>query len=259
MGNKVSSLHSASVSGDIERMRRCVDLGASPNDPRIAPLHAAALYGRVDILTFLLDAGGDLNVLAPMTETLFPGSKILANPFPNARFTPLGCAILANNAACAELLLKRGASPNSVEDGIAPAPLAIAIGSCASSDILKQLVDAGAAVRHDEHTDYEHTDYVFMAAMFGNIGALDVLRELGVTTDSVRLIDAVLDKAAANADIPVHETMAWLLRHGDSGATLPIASLLTVPDLLHRLVRIGDRRLFDVVVDSLRTAFALQE
>lgn len=254
MGNKVSSLHSASVSGDIERMRRCVEFGANPNDPRIAPLHAAALYGRVDILTFLLDAGGNMHVLAPMTESLFPGSKILANPFPHGRFTPLGCAILANNAACVELLLNRGASPNTVAGENVPAPLAIAIGSCASSDILKQLVDAGAAVRHDEHTDY-----VFMAAMFGNIGALDVLRELGVTTDSVRLIDAVLDKAEANADIPVHETMAWLLRHGDSGAALPTASLLTVPNLFHRLVRIGDRRLFDVVVDSLRTAFALQE
>jgi ankyrin repeat protein len=241
MGNKVSSLHSASVSGDVERMRRCVDLGANPNDPRIAPIHAAALYKRPDIITFLLDAGGDANGLAPITESLFPGSSVLANPFPKDRLTPLGCAILANDAACVDLLLKRGASPNAVADERAPAPLAIAIASAAAPEIIVKLVDAGAALRVAD------TDYAFLAAMSGNVGALDVLDGLGVTTDAVRALDTVLNKAEANPDIPVHETVAWFLKRG--------ADICAVPHILQRLVAINDRRLFEVIVNALAAEF----
>lgn len=227
-------------------MRRCVDLGANPNDPRIAPLHAAALYKRPDILTFLIDAGGDINALSPMNETLFPGSNSLANPFPNDPITPLGCAILANDIECVNILVKRGASPNNAN---ARAPLAMAIGSSASPAILHALLDAGATVHSDDAsaTVGDGIDYAFMAGMYGNVGALDILAGAGVTTDPDRAIDTVLSKAEANPDIPVHETVAWFVKHG--------GDVCTVPNILQRVVAIGDRRLFNVIVNSLAARF----
>ena len=244
MGNTVSSLHAATVSGDIKNTRRCVELGASPNDPRIAPLHAAALYGRADILKFLIDAGGDVDARVILTETLFPGMP--ANPFPTGGYTPLGCAILAKSIDCVAVLLGHGASPNRIADEGAPAPFAIAIGSGATRDILEAIARAGVSFSDDGES------FALMAAMIGNIDALDVLWARGVSTDPTRAIDALLTKAVESKDRVdcVRATVEWMLGHGGDARA--------VPNLLERLVAIADRRLFDSVVGELRNSMGLE-
>lgn len=49
--------------GDLDTVTQIVESGVSPNDyvdGRMAPIHAAAAYNKVEILEYLLDVGADL-------------------------------------------------------------------------------------------------------------------------------------------------------------------------------------------------------
>ncbi|TFK47859.1 ankyrin [Heliocybe sulcata] len=63
---RVKNIWVAAGDGDLERVRELIeDESLSPNvaDPNsYTPMHAAASYGNIDILTYLISRGGDVNI-----------------------------------------------------------------------------------------------------------------------------------------------------------------------------------------------------
>lgn len=117
--------------GDLDKVAEFVESGVSPNDyvdGRMAPIHAAAAYNKVEILEYLLDAGADIE---------------LRDKLPQA-WTPL---LYANDSAEAiSVLIDRGANVNCVtEHGYSVLHLAVGAED-ENLEATKLLVEAGADV-----------------------------------------------------------------------------------------------------------------
>lgn len=236
MGNKVSSLHQASVSGDYKRVRRCLEDGADPKDPHIAPVHAAAMFGHLDVLNALLDTGAPIDEVRPLDDALFPGYVKMCHPFPsNTCFTPLGCAILGNEFESVLALLKRGASPNGAGESIHP--LTLAIRSKASREIVTALVHAGA---RSLEIDFAHT-----ALMDTNVEAAQVLWEAQLMTDPTIALDELIDRGIREHPfLDIDETVAWLLDHG--------ADVRQLSNIMNRLVMLNSKKTFELVTAAFK-------
>ena len=236
MGNTASALHSASVSGDERRVLRDLQHGAHPNDQRIAPLHAAALFGRLNIMKLLLETSDvDIDRAIVLRPHLFPGFSDSKNPFPDSAITPLGCAILHGAVDGVKMIVEKGASLESLHGG--PAPLSLAICSHAAKEVIECLLDAGVYTGGG-------ADYVALAALHGNVVAMNVLYARGVTTDTTRTLNAVLTKTNRASIKDVCGTVTWLIDHG--------AKVQCVPRIMEKLVDIQHVDAFEVVVIAYR-------
>nr|GAT60799.1 ankyrin [Mycena chlorophos] len=67
MASKTSNVWVAAGDGDLERVRHLVEVeSVNPNAPdefTYTPMHAAASYGHLDLLEYLISKGGDVNVV----------------------------------------------------------------------------------------------------------------------------------------------------------------------------------------------------
>ena len=122
----------AAEAGTLDDLRRLVDAGgdvnmASQDRRRFSPLQAAALRGDLEMATFLLERGADLNYRGAWNR---PAVVIAATRAYSARMT--------------ELLLRYGADPNAT-DGRGHTPL-YDVAASYWFDVLETLIRAGADV-----------------------------------------------------------------------------------------------------------------
>jgi len=129
-----SSLHQAAHRGDIPVIQDFLASGESINARATngwTPLHYAAAAGHLNVATYLLDHGAEIN--AGMKE---------------CEQTPLFSAVAARNPSAAtamtNLLIQRGANPNATIAGD-QTPLMVAVARC-RADAAKLLLDAGAHI-----------------------------------------------------------------------------------------------------------------
>lgn len=115
-----TKLHVACIKGQVEEVRRLLDLGANPNTQDHAgwtPLHEVAQNGQVEISRLLLDHGAAPNV--PGTDNV----------------TPLHDAVVSKNCQLVETLIKYGAKKEAINaKGQTPRDLA-------TSEELKEMID----------------------------------------------------------------------------------------------------------------------
>jgi len=237
MGNKVSSLHRASISGRFKDILRHLEDGADPNDSRIAPLHAAVLFGHMDIVNALLDAGVRIDTGVLLDDARFPGYSKMCHPFPSTatQFTPLGCALLKNDLQMVLTLLKRGASPNGTADTLHP--LDVAIRSRASPAIIKALVEAGSAS--------SDIDFARRAILECHLDAVNALWDAKVMTDPTKALDALIDHGIKGYPfVDIDDMVDWLLHHG--------ADVRQLPDLVNRLLALRSTKVFDALWNASR-------
>lgn len=110
-------IHSASTHGYADSAHRIVErlikAGArvdSPSPLGAQPIHLAAIYGWLPVLSTLLDHGADVNARTrPMSDTVW-GLSAPGNAHRAHRQTPLMIAAQEGTTAAAQLLLKRGAT-----------------------------------------------------------------------------------------------------------------------------------------------------
>eukprot|EP00094_Tigriopus_californicus_P002077 TCALIF_02003-PA protein Name:"Similar to Bard1 BRCA1-associated RING domain protein 1 (Mus musculus)" AED:0.05 eAED:0.05 QI:0/1/0.6/1/1/1/5/0/562 len=115
-----TKLHVACIKGQVDEVKRLLDLGANPNTQDHAgwtPLHEVAQNGHVEILRLLLDSGAAPNV--PGTDNV----------------TPLHDAVVSKDVQSVEILVKYGAKKDAINaKGQTPRDLA-------SNEALRETID----------------------------------------------------------------------------------------------------------------------
>jgi cytohesin len=162
--NTNNSLSHAVMRGNTATIRRYLDAGGDPvrlrtySNIQESLLHIAAQKNKVDIITMLLDAGADPNVVNNVGET------------------PLFDAVNGNHLAAVKVLLKRGANPAwaGTDEGRQPLHDAVEENYV---DIAKALLRAGAPVDAVD-TEYGHTPLA-MASHQGHVEMVKLLLTKG--------------------------------------------------------------------------------
>jgi len=125
----LGDLLESSAKGDVDRVRRLLDRGVSPNgiDGRAqTALHYAAAKGHKDVAALLVSRGADVNTTSKRGAT------------------PLHCAAGAGHRELVEFLISKGAHVDPVmEDGITPLAGAVFVGH---TGCVAQLIESGANV-----------------------------------------------------------------------------------------------------------------
>eukprot|EP00611_Tribonema_gayanum_P008680 TRINITY_DN1826_c0_g1_i4.p2 TRINITY_DN1826_c0_g1~~TRINITY_DN1826_c0_g1_i4.p2 ORF type:complete len:289 (-),score=113.48 TRINITY_DN1826_c0_g1_i4:444-1235(-) len=133
------TLYEAAKAGNLRRVRRCLDNGASPNwfqnpEEGATAMHKAAEGGHTDILQLLIERGGVLD------------DALLTN-----RNTPLHIACDGGQLEVAKVLVAAGA-PVGAANAFGNTPLHAALmSSRPSMDLVKLLLSNGADFRYANH------------------------------------------------------------------------------------------------------------
>lgn len=207
--NTNNSLSNAIMRGNAATIRQYLQGGGDPvrlrtySNIRESLLHIAAQENKVDILTMLLDAGADPNVVN------------------NVGQTPLFDAVNGNHLAAVKVLLKRGANPGWADTDEGRRPLHDAVEEN-YVDIARALLGAGASVdavdMHDEHTPLviaSHQGHVEMVKLLLTKGAnpnLPVTQYDRATVQEGTLLHATALHVAAYQGYP--KVVAELIRRG---------------------------------------------
>jgi ankyrin repeat protein len=198
-------IHEAAKKGDLDKIQKILDehpdLLDSPDRSGFTPLHWAVIYGRKDMMEYLIGKGADIK-----------GHKRALRGW-----TPLQSALFASNNGVADLLVAHGALQElDREEGLAYLYLAASSGN---ASLITKLIEEGipAAVRNK----YGDTPF-HNAAGKGHIKAAEVLLENGADIDAKNL----------KGEAPIHvaelsgqEAMVAFLRQkgADTGpSTFPI-------------------------------------
>jgi ankyrin repeat protein len=171
------------------------------SDNGMTSMHYAAFGGNIDVLEYLISLGADINVMGiggttPLYLAVKPRLHV-ANPGPlepdttlvlqyliskgaNVNVKDSDCNTLLHNAAgnsdfaLVEFLVSQGADVNAKND-VGRTPINFAIANNSNIDILRYLVSKGAKVNNG--------GLVHVAAVAGNVNAIEYLISLGVSID----------------------------------------------------------------------------
>lgn len=138
-------IHEAAIMGDAARVRALANADAArihaPGADGTPPLHLAAHFGHLDLITLLVNLGADVNMQCP----------------PQFANMPLHAACAGAQDAAVEALLRAGADPNATDaNGYTPVMIAAANG-CAGA--VRALIAKGAdPMRRDANgkTAFDH-------------------------------------------------------------------------------------------------------
>ena len=160
---KIYSIFEAIQQSDSDALRQLLSSGANPNEYNqgYSPLHTAALLGKEDLSTILVQNGAKVDLktaseeqYTPLHISAFSGNVNVAKVLvdlgaevdsrsTNGR-TPLRLAAAEGYANIAEFLISKGADPNT-QDSNAITPLHVAAGLNRKS-VITVLIDAGADI-----------------------------------------------------------------------------------------------------------------
>lgn len=204
--------------GDLDRVRDLVAGDASSAsatlDNGVSAVLLSAYHRRLDIARTLIEAGAPvglyeacaMGMLSDVRDALDRDAEG-ANSFSPDGHTPLGLACFFGHLEIAELLLSRGASPNTESRNfqrVAPIHAAAAAGSY---PILKLLLDAGANPRKEQDSGFTALHAV---AAQGDIQSVRLLVERGANV-SARTQDGRMPVALA-AEQGHHDVVQFLKR-----------------------------------------------
>lgn len=174
-GAAAGELNAAIAAGDAPRLQKAIAGGADVNEdgPNGTPLHEAIMYGSLEMVTALVDAGANLEA-----ETLAGNER------------PLHVAAIANQPAIIAFLVKKGAGLET-RDAQGRTPLLMAVGH-ERAEATTALLDGGADARAADGI-YGDTPLHFSATT-GNVAIAKLLL--------ARKID--IDPLSAAGDSPLH-------------------------------------------------------
>lgn len=168
--NSSTSLHIASMRGDLEVVKKLLELNANPNAKDglgFTPLHEAAHYGNPKIVEVLINGGANVNQRAPG----------------NDQRTPLHFSV--ENLKVTKILISKGADVNA-KDGAGETALHSAAMGAYSSDlnqtteVMEKLLEAGANPNiEDNFAGCTPLDYIEAGSQTRPFIAKKVLREYG--------------------------------------------------------------------------------
>ncbi|MBI3554461.1 MAG: ankyrin repeat domain-containing protein [Elusimicrobia bacterium] len=160
-GCTASRLYTAAERGDLAAVRAEVEGGAAVNEVSGAqdavPMARAALNGHLEIVSYLLDHGGDPNF------------------FKSNDYSPLGAAASKGHLEVARVLLERGADPNRPCYGGLPLAQAAIAGH---EDVVRLLLERGADVNGSQRSTFSGTA-LGAAAYEGHEAIVRLLLERG--------------------------------------------------------------------------------
>lgn len=243
--------HTAAGAGETEMLALLLQTGVRldlHDEDGMTALSWAVLMKQARAVEFLLSRGAAVNTIARLGK-----SKI----------TPLGIACLEGDAYIATRLLRAGASPNAVDEGIAPLDVAVERGD---NVIVRLLLDAGGLVNvpmvmHVSRTGRQTLaailiEHVRSAAAAHDKRAQRILatvyeHALGVARDEGQAL-YWLRQAAISGGAEDQNALAWRL------ATLPDNTHRNGPEAIRVATRACEATSFteENLVDTLAAAYA---
>ena len=158
------TLTSVAALGYEKQVRELLEAGTDPDETGsvyLAPLHAAAGQGHVAIVRMLLDAG--------------------ANPEQSTRYTALGAAAMQGQQEVVRVLVEAGADVNGVGDrGVGQPPLECAI-EAEDAEMAGLLLELGADPCLKREYPWMPLE---VAARLGNVEILQMLIDTGLCSDA---------------------------------------------------------------------------
>ena len=148
---------------DIAKYKLLLDFGGVHGEGGVPPLTVTADCGNIELMSMLLHAGNDPNLLG------------------NSEMSALSSAVERKHRETVSALLKAGADPNLV-DRSRVTPLSRAV-NCRDQEMVKVLIEAGASIHPPDDTPYSP---MYFAIGSGNISMVKFLFQQGADVSRLR-------------------------------------------------------------------------